>query len=348
MWGISYGAFTAIQVAKLRPPHLLAIVPFQGTDDRYLTDVHYIGGCVTASELSQYARQPGRDERDAARRGVPRRRLARRVAGAARGDAAVAHRLAAPPDRRAVLATGLAGARLRRDRGADLQRRAAGATPTSMRPSGCRRAARRRRGRSSATGSTAGRTTRNPARTSTSSTRSSGSSIAGSRASATASTTSRRSSGSSATTAAPEPFPETWPGRWRAAAAYPAPGRRRCASGGSTAATLPLQVGRLVDGEADRLTDGVDTFVHRPTIGTRAALSWGAGGLPNGLARDLRPDESLGPDLHQRPARRTDLDPRRTGRRPAPRGRRPRSRPPSSGSPMSPRTGRRRRSVPAS
>ncbi len=54
MWGISYGAFTSIQVAKLRPPHLRAIVPVQGTDDRYATDVHYIGGCVTASELSQY------------------------------------------------------------------------------------------------------------------------------------------------------------------------------------------------------------------------------------------------------------------------------------------------------
>ena len=35
MWGISYGAFTAIQVAKRRPPALKAIVPFQGTDDRY-------------------------------------------------------------------------------------------------------------------------------------------------------------------------------------------------------------------------------------------------------------------------------------------------------------------------
>ncbi|HVL53961.1 MAG TPA: CocE/NonD family hydrolase, partial [Vitreimonas sp.] len=55
MWGISYGGFTAIQVAKLRPPALRAIVPVQATDDRYLTDVHYIGGCVTASELSQYA-----------------------------------------------------------------------------------------------------------------------------------------------------------------------------------------------------------------------------------------------------------------------------------------------------
>ena len=55
MWGISYGGFTSIQVAKLRPPHLRAIVPVMATDDRYTTDVHYVGGCVTASELSQYA-----------------------------------------------------------------------------------------------------------------------------------------------------------------------------------------------------------------------------------------------------------------------------------------------------
>ena len=79
MWGISYGAFTSIQVAKLRPPHLRAIVPIQGTDDRYLSDVHYIGGCVTASELSQYAVSQVGDERDAARSGVPGRRLARRT-----------------------------------------------------------------------------------------------------------------------------------------------------------------------------------------------------------------------------------------------------------------------------
>src|SRR5215204_3464304 len=55
MWGISYGGFTSIQVAKLRPPHLRAIVPMYATDDRYTDDVHYIGGCVTVSELSQYA-----------------------------------------------------------------------------------------------------------------------------------------------------------------------------------------------------------------------------------------------------------------------------------------------------
>ena len=39
MWGISYGGFSSIQVAALRPPHLRAIVSV-ATDDRYLDDVH--------------------------------------------------------------------------------------------------------------------------------------------------------------------------------------------------------------------------------------------------------------------------------------------------------------------
>jgi putative CocE/NonD family hydrolase len=55
MWGLSYGGFTAIQVAATRPPHLRAIVPIQATDDRYTDDVHYVGGGMTVSELSQYA-----------------------------------------------------------------------------------------------------------------------------------------------------------------------------------------------------------------------------------------------------------------------------------------------------
>lgn len=55
MWGISYGGFTAIQVAKLQPPHLKAIVPMYATDDRYTDDVHYLGGCLTASEFAQYS-----------------------------------------------------------------------------------------------------------------------------------------------------------------------------------------------------------------------------------------------------------------------------------------------------
>lgn len=55
MWGLSYGGFTALQVASLQPPHLRAIVPIQATDDRYTDDVHYVGGAMTVSELSQYA-----------------------------------------------------------------------------------------------------------------------------------------------------------------------------------------------------------------------------------------------------------------------------------------------------
>jgi uncharacterized protein len=55
MWGVSYGGFTAIQVAALRPPHLRAIVPVYATDDRYCDDIHYHGGCALVSDLSQYA-----------------------------------------------------------------------------------------------------------------------------------------------------------------------------------------------------------------------------------------------------------------------------------------------------
>jgi uncharacterized protein len=55
MWGISYGGFTSIQVAMRQPPHLKAIIPMYATDDRYRDDVHYVGGCVTVSDLSQYA-----------------------------------------------------------------------------------------------------------------------------------------------------------------------------------------------------------------------------------------------------------------------------------------------------
>jgi hypothetical protein len=39
----------------------------------------------------------------------------------------------------------------------------------------------------------------------------------------------------------------------------------------------------------------VVTFRHRATAGTGGSLSWGAGGAPNGLARDLRSEEALAP-----------------------------------------------------
>ncbi len=44
MMGISYGGFTALQVATLQPPHLTSIIPVDFTDDRYTDDCHYRGG----------------------------------------------------------------------------------------------------------------------------------------------------------------------------------------------------------------------------------------------------------------------------------------------------------------
>ena len=46
MMGISYGGFTALQVASHRPPHLTSIIPVDFTDDRYTDDCHYRGGLL--------------------------------------------------------------------------------------------------------------------------------------------------------------------------------------------------------------------------------------------------------------------------------------------------------------
>jgi putative CocE/NonD family hydrolase len=48
MFGSSYGGFTCLQVATLRPPHLAAIAPIYATDDRYTDDCHYKGGAFEA------------------------------------------------------------------------------------------------------------------------------------------------------------------------------------------------------------------------------------------------------------------------------------------------------------
>ncbi len=290
MWGISYGAFTAIQVAKLRPPHLLAVVPVQGTDDRYLTDVHYIGGCVTASELSQY------------------------------GVSQVAMN-AMPPD------VGLRG-----DGWLDEWRTRLELTPPWLitwlrnqtdgpywRPGSLAPeydtieaailniggwcdayvdSAFRMQARCTA-----------PSRTLV------GNWVHGwpqdsipgpnlDELHEVARFFDRWLKGErnglddepavvwfERDYSDPEPFPVAWPGRWRATSAFPHPAVA-AATWCFDAGGLP-QVGRLVDGPDD-VSAGLDVFVHRPTVGTRAALSWGAGGMPNGLARDLRPDEALG------------------------------------------------------
>jgi uncharacterized protein len=47
MFGISWGGFNALQIAALRPPALKTIITVGSTDDRYATDVHYVGGCLS-------------------------------------------------------------------------------------------------------------------------------------------------------------------------------------------------------------------------------------------------------------------------------------------------------------
>ena len=137
--------------------------------------------------------QPARDERAAAAAVVPWRRVARRVAGAARGDAAVARSRGS-----ASRPTGRTGAggrwpRTTRRSSAPCSRWPAGATPTSTRRSGSRSdASTRSGGPSSATGSTRSRTTPTRARTSTGCASSSGSSTTTSAASTTAGSGSRR------------------------------------------------------------------------------------------------------------------------------------------------------------
>lgn len=46
MFGKSWGAYTAFQVAAKRPPALKAIAPVMGTDDRWLEDIHFYGGVL--------------------------------------------------------------------------------------------------------------------------------------------------------------------------------------------------------------------------------------------------------------------------------------------------------------
>ncbi len=55
MMGKSWGGFNSLQVAALRPPQLGAVISVCSTDDRYATDVHYIGGCVLASDMLSWA-----------------------------------------------------------------------------------------------------------------------------------------------------------------------------------------------------------------------------------------------------------------------------------------------------
>ena len=189
-----------------------------------------------------------------------------------------------------------------------------GADPDDRRQLGPRPARRRRR----------------RGRTSTSSTSSSASSIAGCKGvRQRRRRRAGRSSGSSATTPTPEPFPAALAGALAGGRApIPHPSARRARRGGSAAARCRWSA----DSRPTRRSagDGIDRYRAPPTIGTRAALSWGAGGPPNGLGRDLRPDEAFGPTYTTAPLDEPLSDPRRSRGRPPPGGLGARSRPRSS------------------
>ena len=55
MFGKSWGGFNSLQVAARRPPALKAVITIGFTDDRYHDDVHYMGGCVLASQMLPWA-----------------------------------------------------------------------------------------------------------------------------------------------------------------------------------------------------------------------------------------------------------------------------------------------------
>jgi putative CocE/NonD family hydrolase len=284
MWGISWGGFASIQVAKLRPPHLRAILPMYATDDRYRDDVHVRGGCVTASEKSQYAvSQLGMNAmpplpafRGAGWRDEWRARLEQTPPWLfpwirEQTDGPYWRRGSLAPDYEALECAVFQVAGWNDtyvDAAFRIQERCTGAPrrtlvgnwvhsyPDDAYPGPnldwlhemARFFDRYLKGIDNGW-------EREPALT-----------------------------WFEHTWAEPEAFPAAWPGRWRAAAAFPVPG--------TTTVALHLGDGSLADTPAT--AGGGRSIRHNATAGTSGALSWGAGWHPNGLARDLRPDEARG------------------------------------------------------
>ncbi|MDP6463513.1 MAG: CocE/NonD family hydrolase [SAR324 cluster bacterium] len=55
MMGKSWGGFNSLQIAALKSAPLKAIITVCSTDDRYVDDVHYMGGCVLATDMLGWA-----------------------------------------------------------------------------------------------------------------------------------------------------------------------------------------------------------------------------------------------------------------------------------------------------
>ena len=288
MWGISYGGFTSIQVAALRPPHLRAIVPMYATDDRYTDDVHYVGGCATASELTQYAVSqvgsnalpalPARDGEDW--RAAWRSRLEATPVWLVewlrhqRDGAYWRQGSLAPGYERIEAAILMFGGWM--DSYVD---------PVFRMLERCRAPRRAIVGNWSHEYPDHG--------------------YPGPNVDWLAAmvaffdrwlkTGGTDTAGEPALTwferdyAPPEPFPAGWPGRWRASARYPAATPAEPSSLWLGAGAEPLR--GTLQPEPPQVHDTA-SFPHRATTGTRGGLSWGAGSVPNGLARDIRADES--------------------------------------------------------
>lgn len=59
MLGISWGGFNGLQIAMRRPPSLKAVVTVCSTDNRYLRETHYIGGCLLNDNFNWGAQMAG-------------------------------------------------------------------------------------------------------------------------------------------------------------------------------------------------------------------------------------------------------------------------------------------------
>jgi putative CocE/NonD family hydrolase len=295
MWGISYGGFTSIQVAMLRPSALKAIVPMMATDDRYTDDVHYIGGCVTASELSQYAVSmvgmnalpPRAEYRGAAWADEWQERLEKTPVWLfewlrQQHDGPYWRQGSLAPDygsiEAAIFSIGgwmdsYVDPVLRMHERCSAPRRSLVGNWVHSYPDDAypgpnldwyhemvRFFDHWLKGVDNGVMEEPGFVVFRHEY------------------------------------AKPEPFPRAWPGEWLALPTWPPPElseRVLHLAGGP----LPLQ-GELRDAAAE---PGIERFRHRPTTGTRSALSWGAGSAPNGLSRDLRPDESMIPTFTSAP-----------------------------------------------
>jgi len=51
MIGISWGGLNGLQIAARQPPALKTVITLGSTDDRYATDVHYVGGCLSKDNV---------------------------------------------------------------------------------------------------------------------------------------------------------------------------------------------------------------------------------------------------------------------------------------------------------